>query len=197
MLWTLYLLLAHPSYLPTIQHEIDTLDARPQLISNIDLSTHLPTLEAAISETLRLQPPVPIEILENISSQPVVLSNSDGTVIVQAGEQVLWSPWVMARLPYFWGENAEDFKPERWLTMEKRPTAFEHPVFNAGPRSCLGQPLARIELIYALAEVLRRYEFEPAWSGKRAVGMGLTASMVGGLPVRVKRRRTSKMYGNA
>ena len=107
---------------------------------------------------------------------------------------MLWSAWVMARLPYFWGKDADQFKPERWMNkskIDRRPTAFENPVFHAGPRSCLGQPLARLELTFALMEVLKRFEFEIAWSGsrKRDVGKGLTATMVGGMPVKVRRRR--------
>jgi len=96
----------------------------------------------------------------------------------------------MARLPSFWGPDAEQFRPERWSEIPRRPTAYEWPVFHAGPRSCLGQPLARLELAYALVEVFRRYELEMAWGGgERGVMKGLTAAMVGGLPVRVTRRR--------
>ncbi len=50
--------------------------------------------------------------------------------------------------------------------------------------------MARLELTYALVEVFRRYELEMAWGGgERGVMKGLTAAMVGGLPVRVTRRR--------
>ena len=180
--WTLYLLLRHPSYLHAIYAEIDAL---PPKTPHTELASFLPFLEGAISESLRLYPPVPLEILENVSSRPIALPQGE---IVRPGEQVVWSAWVMARLPTFWGDDAETFRPERWIDMERRPTAFEWPVFHAGPRSCLGRPLARLELTFACVELLRRYEFEMAWQGERAVGSTLTASIEGGLPVRVKRR---------
>ena len=187
MTWTLYLLLLHPSYLPRVYTEIDDL---PPETANAELAAHLPLLEAGISEALRLHPPIPIEILENISAHPIPLPDTGD--LVMPGEQILWSAWVMARLPGFWGKDAGAFRPERWGELERRPTAFEWPVFHAGPRSCLGQPLARMELVVGLVEVLRRYEFEVGWAvgreREREVGQGLTGVMVGGLPVRVRRR---------
>ena len=186
--WTLYLLLRHPPHLASIYAEIDALPpTSPSAQSDLP-PTSLPLLEATISESLRLHPPVPIEILENTSDRPIALPSG---VVVRPREQVLWSAWVMARLPSFWGNDAESFDPERWLGAEKRrPTAFEWPVFHAGPRSCLGKPLARLELRYTLVEVLRRFEFEVGWEGEgeREVGLALTGPMEGGLPVRVRRR---------
>jgi cytochrome P450 len=187
--WTLYRLLLNSSYFTALRAEIDALPS----ISPLDLASHLPLTEAAIAETLRLHPPIPIEILENVSLEPVVLPNGK---IVGPGEQIMWSPWVMARLNPpksnyrgIWGDNPEQFKPERWFNLDHKPTAYESPVFHAGPRACLGRPLANLELVYALKEVLVRFEFQMAWDGgMRGVGSGLTAPMVGGLPVRVKRR---------
>ncbi len=38
----------------------------------------------------------------------------------------------MNRNPAVWGADAESFRPERWLEMDKMPTPYEYPVFNAG-----------------------------------------------------------------
>ena len=77
------------------------------------------------------------------------------------------------------------------MTKAFKASAYENPVFHGGPRSCVGQPLARLEILFALAECLGRYEFESGWSGVREVGEGLTAPMVGGLKVKVRRRTGS------
>jgi cytochrome P450 len=138
----------------------------------------------------------------------------------------------MSRSTRIWGEDAEDFRPERWLAPSywdsetkgqalpkdhaARKTAFESPVFHAGPRSCLGKQLARIELVFALRELILRFDFSPAWqrSGTnctnpgsacakdgeedtyngtlREIGDGLTGPIKDGLPVRVQRRRKTK-----
>ncbi|KAK4688066.1 hypothetical protein P7C73_g2032, partial [Tremellales sp. Uapishka_1] len=172
--WTLYLLLLNPSYFSLLDSDFST-----------EMTTS-PLLENIINESLRLHPPVPIELLQNVSSSPILLP--DGTVVLPS-EQIMWSPYVMARLPQLWGDDAAVFRPERWdSAANKKKTAFENPVFHAGPRSCLGQPLARLEIAYAMREVLQRYEFEMGWEGRRVVGDGLTGPVLGGLPVRVKRR---------
>ena len=158
-------------------------------------------MKAVINESLRLHPPIPLEILENISDESMLLPNGR---IVHPGEQIMWSAWVMARLSpsldvfddsatsstTSWGDDPADFRPERWLDMKHKPTAYEWPVFHAGPRACLGQSLARLEIIYALKQMLEAFDFEMAWDGGvKGVGKGLTAPIEGGLPVRVGRRK--------
>jgi len=183
--WTMYLLLRNPSYIQVLCKEIDSL---PIGISNSDLAASLPLLEATISESLRLHPPIPLEILENTSSEPLALPNGR---ISKPGEQIMWSAWVMARLPNLWGDDAESFRPERWIDMVTRPTAYQWPVFHAGPRACLGRPLGRLEMTFALVQLLKKFDFAMAWDGEeREVSNGLTAPMNGGLPVTVRRRAT-------
>ncbi|TYZ60177.1 hypothetical protein PybrP1_012086 [[Pythium] brassicae (nom. inval.)] len=52
----------------------------------------------------------------------------DGT-FVPAGTEVTWSMWYMGRNnKALWGEDEKVFRPERWLEMEKRPSAFDFPM---------------------------------------------------------------------
>lgn len=37
---------------------------------------------------------------------------------VKAGESVMWSDWCMARMPEVWGEDCQEYKPERFLTQD-------------------------------------------------------------------------------
>lgn len=62
----------------------------------------------------------------------------------------------MGRSPAVWGADAAEFKPERWLDGSPRPSPFVFPAFNAGPRTCPGQPLAMLEATVVLATVYRR-----------------------------------------
>ena len=60
----------------------------------------------------------------------------DGTE-VPAGTIIEYLPYSIQRNPLVWGADAEEWRPERWK--DRKPSAFEFPVFNAGPRLCLGQ----------------------------------------------------------
>ena len=59
-----------------------------------------------------------------------------------------------------YGESADDFVPERWLSEECKgfPPGAWRP-FECGPRQCIGQDLALMEARIVLALVARRYDF--------------------------------------
>ncbi|GLE00379.1 hypothetical protein PINS_up009136 [Pythium insidiosum] len=116
-------------------------------------------LEAAIRETLRLHPPVPINTKHVM--RDVVLS--DGTLL-RAGATVSLAYYAMGRMPFIWGADATEFKPERWLDPAtgriNNVSAFQFVSFHAGPRMCLGVNLAMMELKIVLATLLSRFHFE-------------------------------------
>ncbi|KAH8084791.1 cytochrome P450 [Filobasidium floriforme] len=236
--WTIYLLLLNPKTKENVFNEVMA-SVQPReavestsladLISSTSPTAYCPYANAVISEALRLHPPVPLEIHENVTDEAIALP--DGTA-VYPGEKVVWGPWVMSRSTRIWGEDAEEYRPERWLAPAywdpeakgqplpkdhaARKTAFEFPVFHAGPRSCLGKQLARIELVFALRELMLRFDFSPAWQGSviyrtnagsactkdaeddeytgtlREIGDGLTGPIKDGLPVRVRRRQKTQ-----
>jgi cytochrome P450 len=199
--WSIYRLLLHPEHIPFLRQEIDAQStAQPIPYQALTSPTGpLRHVNSFISEVLRLHPPVPMEILQNVSHESVVLPDQTRT-IVRPLELVIWCPHNMGRSSRIWGEDATTFRPGRWLeddkngTSTKHPlqkTAYEFPVFHGGPRSCLGKPLARAELAFSLVELLRRYDLEPAWdvTEEKRMGSGLLAPVRGGLPVRVRRRR--------
>jgi len=67
-------------------------------------------------------------------------------VFVPKGTMVSYSLYTMHRLKRFYGENAEEFKPERWETL--RP-GWEYLPFNGGPRICLGRKFPFASRIYS------------------------------------------------
>jgi cytochrome P450 len=70
-----------------------------------------------------------------------------------------------------WGKDADEFRPERFATNNKRhPYSFVP--FSGGPRTCLGSQFAPMMIKIGLAHLLRTYEFstqlnigELKWSG--------------------------------
>ena len=92
----------------------------------------LPYTTAAIKESLRLQPSVPVDFKTAV--EDTVLPH--GKVRVPKGMIVMYMPYVMGRMPSIWGEGAATWRPERWLAPGFRPTAYEYPVFNVGAAAC-------------------------------------------------------------
>ena len=86
-------------------------------VANID-----PAVHAVINETLRLFPPVPINVRETREhgvvlppSDPTYPSTSAEPIYIPGGTVIMYFPMLTQRNKALWGEDAEEFKPERWL----------------------------------------------------------------------------------
>ena len=164
----------------------------------------MPYTLAIFNEVLRLYPPIPFEIKQTQSATTL----PDGTFL-PGGSVVVWCPWAMNRSRLTWGDDADEFRPERWLLAagdveEKKggaglppqqraavmqKSASEFPVFNGGARLCLGRKMAELIAVQVIATVAWTFEFVPAYEGReRASKSSLTLPMEGGLPVFVKVR---------
>ncbi|KAJ0098824.1 hypothetical protein Patl1_19999 [Pistacia atlantica] len=97
-------------------------------------------LHAALSETLRLYPAVPVD---------GKMCFADDTLphgfTAHKGDLIAYLPYAMGRMIELWGNDAEEFRPERWLNengvfQPKSPFVFT--AFQAGPRICLGKDFA-------------------------------------------------------
>ncbi|CAG5042723.1 unnamed protein product [Parnassius apollo] len=113
-------------------------------------------LEAVIKETMRLYPPVPI-ISRKIDKDITLPS---GLTLVKETDAII-NIWALHRNPRYWGEDATEFRPERFLEGPiEHPAAFMP--FSNGARNCLGYQYAMMAMKTVLATVLRRYCFLPA-----------------------------------
>jgi len=134
---------------------------------------------AVISEALRLYPSVPIDVKCAVNDDVW----PDGT-FVPAGTMVNYNIYSMGRDTGIWGSDAHVFRPERWLEEESSVIGnYEYPVFNAGPRECLGRRLAMVEMKTCLAMILPQVSFKLAVSADRITPAAqLTIGMGSGLP---------------
>ncbi|CAM0883192.1 unnamed protein product [Alopecurus aequalis] len=144
-------------------------------------------LHAAITESMRLYPPVAMDsrCCQNDDVLP------DGTSVGK-GWQVSYSAYAMARLEEIWGNDCTEYRPERWLDEEGafRPeSSFKYPIFHAGPRMCLGKEMAYIQMKSIVACVLERFSFQfVGGEGQPGLVFSVTLRMEGSLPMRVKKR---------
>ena len=149
----------------------------------------LPFVMAIFYEALRLYPPVPFELKQ--CEEPTSLP--DGTFLPQ-NSILVWCTWAMNRSQRIWGNDADDFKPARWLEdgylISK--TAFEYPVFNGGPRTCMGKKMAEVVAVQVIATLISKFDFV-ALDGKERISKdSLTLPMEGGLPCCLRKRMKSK-----
>ncbi|KAL6123316.1 hypothetical protein ACLB2K_075838 [Fragaria x ananassa] len=115
-------------------------------------------LHAALTETLRLYPAVPVNAKVCFSDD----TWPDG-FSVKKGDMVAYQPYAMGRMKFLWGDDAEEFRPERWLDENgtfQPESPFKFTVFQAGPRICLGKEFAYREMKIFSAVLLRYYTFK-------------------------------------
>eukprot|EP01038_Epipyxis_sp_PR26KG_P010854 gene10854-14571_t len=138
-------------------------------------------LDAFITELLRLHPSVPGDA--KIVQSDCVLP--DGVKLYK-GNFLVYHPYVMGRSKEFWGDDALEFKPERFLDTSK-PSPYIYTAFQAGPRMCLGMNFAQLEMKCAIARLLVAFEFTLAQDPSTVTyKMSLTHPVAGGMMVSAK-----------
>lgn len=164
-----YLLDKNPKALATIRAEhnavlgTDPRAARAAIAANPGLLNQLPYTAAVVKETLRLWAPA-----SSIKIGPpgFFLTNPETKRQYPAAGFMLWSlSFIEHRLEQFWPQ-ASEFLPERWLALEGHPlhvrkNAFRP--FELGPRNCIGQELAHVELRAILAMTIREFDIKSAY----------------------------------
>ncbi|KAL2652921.1 hypothetical protein R1flu_021049 [Riccia fluitans] len=136
-------------------------------------------VQAAITESMRLYPPVPGDAKGVFADDYL----PDGT-FVRKGDRVSFNIWAMGRMESVWGKDCLEFKPERFLQDGKfaQENSFKYPIFLAGPRICLGKEMAYTQMKYLVAAILSspyRFQLLPKPSPK--FELSITLKMKDGL----------------
>jgi cytochrome P450 len=149
LIWTLFLLQQHPRVAAILFYELrDRLGGGSP---SLDQASELPYLDAVVKESMRVLPPVPLQIR---------VAQSDTTIAghpVPKGTRVMLNTFLTNRMPELYPE-ADVFRPERWF--EIAPTVFEFPVFSGGPHSCPGYLFGATAVKIALAAIITRYSID-------------------------------------
>jgi cytochrome P450 len=148
--WGLYLLAMHPNTQDQVAAEGATLGQKP---SFADLSK-LRLTRDVFRETLRLYPPVPMMVRQNVKSETFRAR------LIRKGAQSVISPWHLHRHTRFW-DNPDGFDPARWQTdVGKHSARIAYIPFSSGPRVCTGAGFAMVEGVLLLALLVRAYRFD-------------------------------------
>ena len=146
-------MIAHPDIQKRCHEEIaDVIGKRA--ISYAD-RPKLNYIDATITEVQRLASVVPLSV-HHCTNQDTTLMGYNipkGTVIIPS----LYSAHMD---PTFW-ENPAKFDPQRFLNSNGNLSKNEAMMpISVGPRTCLGEPLARMELFLVFANLLQRFVFK-------------------------------------
>ncbi|KAL6626880.1 hypothetical protein ACP70R_030606 [Stipagrostis hirtigluma subsp. patula] len=144
-------------------------------------------VHAALSESLRLYPPVPFE--HKAATQPDTLPSG---AAVGPSRRVIVSFYSMGRMESVWGKDCREFRPERWLTPEGRfrhEPSYKFVAFNVGPRTCIGRDLAFAQMKAVVAAVVPRFRVEVDAGAKVRPKLSIILHMKDGLKVRVHKRK--------
>jgi cytochrome P450 len=156
--WTFRLIIRHPSVLHRLRHEIQT--AVGIAAPSRDNIKQMPFLACVIKESLRLYPPVPLNNRTAIRTTILPTGGGpDGTspILVRKGEVVVFSQYVNSRRKKIYGEDAAEFRPERWETGELADIGYAYFPFHGGPRQCLGEDFVITEISYTIVRLLQAY----------------------------------------
>ena len=158
--FTLFHLLKNPEAMQKLTEEVDTVVGKGRV--KYEHLSKLNYMEACLRESLRISPTAPAFTIQSKpgTTEPFILAGeytlpADATMIC----------WITRSQvdPVVYGEDAEEFKPERMLTenFQKLPSAAWKP-FGNGVRGCIGRPFAWQEALLALAMVIQNFNIRLA-----------------------------------
>ncbi len=167
-----YFLLKNPSTLARLLAEIDE-SARQGRFSDYETglvtwheSQTLPYLDACVKEAFRLHPAPGLPMERIVPKGGLEIAGH----FVPGGTIVGCSAWVLHRNTDVFGEDVEEFRPERWLVDETKGGADEQRVkmmngtmlqFGMGSRTCIGKNISLLEIYKLVPSMLRRFEVFP------------------------------------
>lgn len=150
LLWWAWLMAAHPKAQRKAFEEVrQVLGKREPAASDM---ASLDFVGASLKEAMRLYPPVGA-----LMSRRVVRPIRLGDWTVPAGALLRITPWAIQR-DARWFDEPEAFRPERFVSGAKPPPRGAWLPFGTGPRVCIGQHFATMEMTLVAALLLQRYE---------------------------------------
>jgi cytochrome P450 len=150
--WLLYLLSSRPDCLERVRQEFDSVQGDDPLSH-----AHVPRFEfttQVIQEGLRLYPP--FWMIDRMA----VADDRVGDIDIPRGSTVIVYAYGAHHAPRYW-ESPESFDPERFIKAnEKLRTPFTYLPFGGGPRVCIGNQYAMLQILMILSDLLRKYDFQ-------------------------------------
>ncbi|KAH9882373.1 hypothetical protein J1614_000609 [Plenodomus biglobosus] len=160
---TFYHLMRNREALAKAHAEIDAALACGSLSSPIKYSeatTKLPYVCASIKEAMRMHPSVGLNMQRYAPEEGIELAGK----FIPKGYRVGLNPAAVHYDKTIFGQDADSFRPERWLVGEEQWKALDKNLltFGAGTRTCIGKNISLVELHTLVPEVLRHFDLKMA-----------------------------------
>ncbi|CAN1177817.1 Cytochrome P450 CYP72A616 [Linum perenne] len=153
--WTMIVLAMHPDWQEKARQEVLEICGKKEPFTSEALA-HLKIVTMILNEVLRLYPPA-IALYQHTYKETKI-----GDLCLPAGVDVTLPILLVHHDPQLWGDDADQFRPERFS--EGVAKASKHRLaffpFGWGPRTCVGQQFAILEAKMALALILQNFSFE-------------------------------------
>jgi len=150
--WTWYLLSQSPEVERRLHEEIDrVLEGRLPTVADVD---RLPYTTRVITESMRLYPPAWLIGRRAINEYTI------GPYYVPPRSIIVMSQWIVHRDSRHYADP-ERFDPDRWTPQFKAALPrFAYFPFGGGPRQCIGESFAWMELVLLMATLAQRWRFQ-------------------------------------
>jgi cytochrome P450 len=153
--WWALGMVAFPEVQRRAQAELDAVVGRDRLPTFSD-APHLPYIHALVKETLRWRPVAPLGV-------PHVATSEDWYegMYIPKGSTCIANIWQCNRDRAVYGQDADEFRPERFLDERGEltsgpmdPSQEGHSSYGFGRRNCVGKLLANESLFIDVARIL-------------------------------------------
>jgi cytochrome P450 len=178
--WSWYLLATHPHAEQKFHAELDeVLGGRAPDVSDLP---NLKYTEMIAKEAMRLYPPAYAVGREAIEDTEI------GGYRVPRKTQLFAFQWVTHRDPRYF-ERPNEFEPERWASESiQRLPKYAYFPFGGGPRQCIGNYFAMMEVVLMMATIGQRFRFSLAEGFQMEVLPVLSLRPKNGIRVRLFHR---------
>ncbi|KAI0032675.1 cytochrome P450 [Vararia minispora EC-137] len=170
--WTLFALACHTSVQAQLRVELLNF---PTDTPTMDELNALPMLDRVTREVLRLYAPVSM-VSRAVTEDTVIpfgkpFTDKHGVarteLRISKGDAVIIPIRMLNRSAEVWGEDAQEFRPERWENLPESahalPSIYSNILtFNAGPHACIGFRFSITEAKALVFAIVRTFEVELA-----------------------------------
>ncbi|KAJ8507981.1 hypothetical protein ONZ45_g9708 [Pleurotus djamor] len=156
-------LVLHPGVQHRAQEELDRVVGKSRM-PTLDDFDELPYIQAVVKEILRWRPALPLGVIHSVERDDTYLGYR-----IPKDAMIIANTWGLNRDPGVYGDDAHEFKPERFLDSEGKvatPSSIDtkdegHVSFGFGRRHCVGHHVANSHLFIQAASILWAFQILP------------------------------------